>query len=79
MEDLENIKFSQLRNLFYETLRAIFASEIDTEEDAIFVKQLIDYILRVVDDCRIKGLEEKMIPIFYTSLWQGVTPANRAV
>ena len=69
---MENLKFSEAKSLFYNLLRAMFASEIKTEEDAKFVKQLIDYILRVVEDCRVKGLEEKGIPIAYASIWQNI-------
>lgn len=77
MRDFDSMKFSQLRELFYELLRALFASGIDTDEDAVFAKYLIEFILQTINDCREKGLEQKMCPVAYVSLWQGVEVEKR--
>lgn len=76
---MHNLKFSEAKEMFYNLLRAMFASGITEEEEAIFSKQLIDYILRHIDDCRKKGLEQEMLPIGYVTLWQGVKHTNRGI
>ena len=76
MKEIEELRFSEFRDLFYNTLRAMFAQDIESDEDAIFVKQLLDYILRHIDDSRVKGLEEEMVPIGYITIWQGAKSHN---
>lgn len=76
---MEDMRFSRAQEMFYNLLRIMFAIDVESEEQAVFAKQLVDYIIQHVDDCREKGLVEEMLPIAYISVWQGVKVHNRGI
>ena len=78
LDKFDEMKFSQLQNIFFNSLTAIFGQDVDSEDTARFSKMLIDYIIRTVHNTTILGLDNKLMPIANFSLWQGVAEGDNA-
>ena len=76
---LEDMKLSQIKELFYNTLMVLFTQGAETEEQYQFAKGLIDHMMRIVTECTEKGLDEAMLPIAYLSVWQGMKSGDKGV
>lgn len=76
---MDDIKFSKAREMFYELLRYMFALDVESDQDAVFAKQLVDFIIQNVDIARLKGLEQEMLPVAFITVWQGVKSHNKGI
>jgi len=71
--NLLDTKVSKLVEMLFEIYRGIFANDVETEEEALFAKALIDFNIRTLASTLQLGVKEKTLPIADISVWQGIT------
>jgi len=71
-QNLQEIRVSKLVGMLFEIYRAIFATNTETEEDALFAQILIEFNRRALEATLEVGLKERAIPMANISLWQSI-------
>ena len=79
LKKLDDLRFSEIKEVFINCLTVLFSQGVEDESSAQFAKALMDHIVRAVDACTVKGLDQAMLPIFNVSIWQGMAEADKGL